>query len=657
MNGNDRQGLADVYVRYPVEGFFTYRIPETLSVCPGMRVTVNFRKRVIPAFVHRVHNNEPEGVALKEIDGVIDAHPIFDDRLIRFAEFVAANYLCTVGEVLALALPSGQGRSIKRAAPVPAVQERRIELTDMQQRIFKLILESREKPYHLIFGITGSGKTEIYIELAKSIIEKQQSVIYLVPEITISSQIYERVASVFGDQLILYHSRLTPNQRLSNWIRFYRGDARIAVGARSAVFLQCPDLGLVIIDEEHDASYKESSTPRYNARRLAMHRCKTEQAILVMGSATPSIESLYAAERGIFQLHQLTERYGHAGLPEIDIVRVKPDRPADLLSPRLRLHSKRAIEAGEQVILLLNRRGFAPILICNACGEAFTCPFCSISMNYHKDGCMHCHYCGYITPVNDRCVRCGSEDLVKLGSGTQRLEDTINTIFNNPRVFRLDQDSTRKKNVVFDLIDRMNRGAVDILLGTQMVAKGFDFHRVSTVGVILADIGINLPDFRSAERIFSLLMQVAGRCGRGAVAGKVIVQTLNDEHYLFDFLKRHDYYGFYRHELSMRKLMGYPPFSRIIRLLMRGKNEEKVIDSITALRTAIEEEIRQQQREITLLGPSPAPLPRIAGNYRYHLILKSKDIDGARAVVKSVKRGVGERYGYLEIDIDPHEIL
>jgi primosomal protein N' (replication factor Y) len=213
------------------------------------------------------------------------------------------------------------------------------------------------------------------------------------------------------------------------------------------------------------------------------------------------------------------------------------------------------------------------------------------------------------------------------------------------------------KDVIFDLIDKMNRGAVDILLGTQMVAKGFDFHRVSTVGVILADIGINLPDFRSAERIFSLLMQVAGRCGRGSVAGKVIVQTLNDEHYLFDFLKGHDYYGFYRHELSMRKLMDYPPFSRIIRLLVRGRNEEKVVDSIAALSTAIKEEIRRQRREISVLGPSPAPLPRIAGNYRYHLLLKSKDIDGTRAVVKSVKRGVGEGYGYLEIDIDPHEIL
>ncbi len=648
--------FADVYVRYPLASSFTYIIPDGMPVHPGMRVRVNFRNRIVSAFVHRVHGVKPVGFELKEIIEVIDSNPIFDSRLVSLAEYVASNYICSVGEVLSMALPSAESERHRYKKPLISHGERKIGLTEAQKGIYEDIINSLENPFHLIYGITSSGKTEIYIELAKHVIAQNRSAIYLVPEITLSSQIYERISNVFGEQLVIYHSRLTANQRLNSWMRFYRGEAKIAVGTRSAVFLQCPDLGLIIIDEEHDGSYKENSTPRYNARRVAVHRCRQEKSLLVMGSATPSIESLYAAERNIFKLHRLKDRYGNAQLPVIEIVKIEPFKPSDMLSSVLRLYSKQAIDRGNQVIYLLNRRGFSPILICNECGEVVNCPFCSISMNYHRDGQMHCHYCGFRKGLLKSCEECGSDDMVKLGSGTQRLEEMIGEVFGKLRVFRLDQDSSRKKDVVFELIDKMNRGEIDILLGTQMVAKGFDFHNVSTVGIILADIGINLPDFRSTERIFSLLMQVAGRCGRGEQPGMVIVQTLNDKHYIFDFLKDHDYYGFYRYELSVRKMMDYPPFTRITRLLVRGRDQERVRESVYALKSEIEVEIKKRNRDISLLGPAEAPIPKISSNYRYHLLLKSRDIENVKEIVKSVRNCISDG-SYLEIDVDPYDIL
>jgi primosomal protein N' (replication factor Y) len=533
------------------------------------------------------------------------------------------------------------------------------ELTIDQKTVFHDILDSynKNRPHHLIFGITGSGKTEIYIELAKHVIALGRSVIYLVPEITLSSQIFERLYNVFGNELTVYHSQLTANQRLYSWMRFFTGQAKIAVGTRSAVFMQCPDLGLMIIDEEHDWSYKEHSTPRYHARRLAYHRCNMEKAILVMGSATPSIESLYSAEIGALKLHVLKDRFGEAELPEIDIVKIDPKKGEALLSPKLMIYSKRALENGNQAIFLLNRRGFSPVVLCNDCGEALLCPHCNISLNFHKSGKMICHYCGFTRNLPEKCPECGSENIIKLGAGTQKVEDIINKTFAGYKVFRLDQDSTRKKYAIFDIVERMSRKEIDILLGTQMVAKGFDFHNVSVVGVLLADIGLNMPDFRASEKIFSLLIQVSGRCGRGKVRGKVVIQTMDENHHIFGFLKNHDYFGFYKHELSMRKTLQYPPFSRIARLLVRGKKEEKVIESVNNLKAALEKEVVKSDKPVTILGPASAPLARISNNYRHHIILKSEKIESIRQVIKPARSVVTGRDVYLEVDIDPYDIL
>ncbi len=656
--------FADVYVGYPVEGSYTYSIPKDMDIMTGTRVKVNFRNRIVTAFVHNIHNIKPDIKIIKEIEKKIDKSPIFDKRLIALAEYTALNYICNTGEVIAMALPSGEKSSSRYKHPFKDknIQTRDILLNDEQRLVYNDILDSynNDQLFHLLFGITGSGKTEIYIEIAKHIINQGRSVIYLVPEITLSSQIYQRLYNVFADDLIVYHSRLTANQRLMNWIKFYSGNAKIAIGTRSAIFLQCPDLGLIIIDEEHDWSYKEHSSPRYHTRRLAYYRSKQERTLLVMGSATPSIESLFSSEHGPFKLHNLKCRFGNAELPEIEIVKINPSKNKTMISPKLLLHTKKALDRKHQVIFLLNRRGFSPVVLCNSCGSVLECPYCNISLNLHKENPhqdkLICHYCGYSRTQPSKCPKCGSNEIIRLGAGTQKIEDNIKNNFDGSIIFRLDQDSTRKKDTIFEVIQKMSNGDIDILLGTQMVAKGFDFHKVSVVGILLADIGLNMPDFRASERIFSLLIQASGRCGRGNERGKVILQTINEDNYIFKYLKSHDYFGFYRHELSVRKMLQYPPFSRMARLLIRGKKEEKVIKSINNLKDELTAEIKKKNYKITLLGPVSAPLAKISNNFRHHIILKSKDIEQIRKTIRAANRHYGNNL-YLEIDIDPYDIL
>jgi len=637
-------------------------VPEGIELKTGCRVTVPFGNKNITGYTASVHRQKPETFETKDVLSLIDEEPIFDERLIDLCRFTADSYCSYTGESLAMALPSGRKVSGRRKTAPPAESAgRRGGLTHEQKLIADKISARTEAGHlvHCLFGITGSGKTEIYIEAAERTIAAGKSVIYLVPEISLSSQIYERLYSVFGGELIMYHSALSPNQRFYSWQNFYAGKSRIAVGTRSAVFLQPPDLGLIIIDEEHDASFKERSAPRYNARRLAMYRSKKEGAALIVGSATPSVETLYAAQEGLIELHRLTTRYGKAALPSIEIVKSDAKlRAGNIISPILKLKTKQAIDSGNQAIYLLNRRGFAPIILCDKCGEILQCPDCSISLNLHKGGGMLCHYCGYKARMPDACPKCGASPLLALGAGTQKAEDVVAKTFPASRVKRLDQDNSRKKGSVFDIIDGMINGEIDILLGTQMVAKGFDFPGVSVVGVLMADIGLNIPDFRSAERIFSLLVQVAGRSGRGDKPGAVFIQTIDPEHPVFKFIKSHDYESFYRDELDIRKSLRYPPFSRLARILVRGADEKLVENGIEIVAASLIKAIGTMGKTTLLLGPVAAPVEKIGGNYRHHIILKGTDIAGMRRVIRSVRDEISlHRKLYLEIDIDPVDML
>ncbi|HOJ29730.1 MAG TPA: primosomal protein N' [Spirochaetota bacterium] len=644
--------FVDVAVGFPVDGFFTYSTDDT-SITKGMRVVVNFNNRKTTGYVVHVHD-DPPNFDVKPVIKVLDTQPIFDDRLLRLAQFVSNHYVCYFGEALGTALPSGKSYNIRTKPFTFGDSSKEVILTEEQEQIYRAIMNQPQK-VHCIYGITGSGKTEVYIALAKKMIQQGKAVLYLVPEISISSQMFERLKAVFGQTLVMYHSGMNPNQRLVSWKRFYTGQAMIAVGTRSAIFMQAPNLGLIIIDEEHDSSYKENSTPRYHARTVAWYRHRQEGAMLVLGSATPSLETLYAIQRTSIVQHQLNKRFGTAKLPELEIVTVKASNARTIFSNTLLFSIKKAIEAREQVILLLNRRGFAPVMLCQDCGTAVQCPHCSISLTHHKQKLL-CHYCHYEAVVPEHCSNCGSKHLVMVGSGTQRVEEVLQKMFPAATVVRLDQDSARRKNFLPAVVNDMMNGNIDILLGTQMVAKGFDFPNVSLVGVMLADIGLLLPDFRAVERTFALLVQVAGRSGRGEVGGKVIVQTINPDNPIFHFLKNHDYMGFCQKELSIRKALNYPPYIRLARLVVRGAKED-IVATVAGQCRDILQELSPQFPDITILGPSQAPLHKIASQYRYHIVLKSNNVEKLSGILAQCKKKVNLQGTYVEIDIDPLDLL
>ena len=644
--------FVDVAVGFPIDGFFTYSTDDH-TIRKGMRVVVDFNNRNTIAYVVRVHDNAPD-FEVKPVIKVLDTQPIFDDRLLSLAQFVANHYVCYFGEAIGTALPSGKSYNVRTKHLAFGDSSKEVTLTAEQEHIYTAILNQPERA-HCIYGITGSGKTEVYIALARTMIQEGKSVLYLVPEISLSSQMFERLKAVFGHTLVMYHSGMNPNERLVSWKRFYMGEALIAVGTRSAIFMQAPNLGLIIIDEEHDSSYKENSTPRYHARTVAWYRHRQEGAILVLGSATPSLETLYAIQRNRIVLHQLHKRFGNAQLPQLEIVPVKASNARTIFSNSLLFSIKKAIEAKQQVILLLNRRGFAPVMLCQDCGTAVQCPHCSISLTHHKQKLL-CHYCHYEASVPERCSNCGSKNLVMVGSGTQRVEEVLQKMFPGVRLIRLDQDSARRKNFLPNVVNDMIEGNIDILLGTQMVAKGFDFPNVSLVGVILADIGLLLPDFRAVERTFALLVQVAGRSGRGDVGGKVIVQTINPDNPIFHYLKNHDYMGFCSKELSIRKALQYPPYIRLARCVVRGAKED-IVASVADQCRDILQELSPQFPDITILGPSQAPLYKIASQYRYHIVLKSNNVEALSGILAQCKKMVNLQGTYLEIDIDPLDLL
>lgn len=644
--------FVDVAVGLPIDGFFTYSSDDRI-IRKGMRVVVDFNGRNTIAYVVRVHDDAPD-LDVKPVIKILDTQPIFDDRLLSLAQFVANHYVCYIGEAIRTALPSGKSYNVRTKPLTFGDSSKELVLTVEQEQIYSAILNQPERA-HCIYGITGSGKTEVYIALAKTMIQEGKSVLCLVPEISLSSQMFERLKAVFGSTLVVYHSGMNPNERLVSWKRFYLGEALIAVGTRSAIFMQSPTLSLIIIDEEHDNSYKENSTPRYHARTVAWYRHRQEKALLVLGSATPSLETLYAIKRNRIELHQLHKRFGNAQLPQLEIVPVKASNARTIFSNSLLFSIKKTIEAKQQVILLLNRRGFAPVMLCQDCSTAVQCPHCSISLTHHKQKLL-CHYCRYETAVPERCSNCGSKNLVMVGSGTQRVEEVLQKMFPSARLIRLDQDSARRKNFLPNVVNDMIQGNIDILLGTQMVAKGFDFPNVSLVGVILADIGLLLPDFRAVERTFALLVQVAGRSGRANVCGKVIVQTINPDNPIFHYLKNHDYMGFCNKELSIRKTLQYPPYIRLARCVVRG-TKENIVASVANQCRDILQKLSPQFPDITILGPSQAPLYKIASQYRYHVVLKSNNVEALSGILSQCKKRVNLQGTYLEIDIDPLDLL
>src|SRR3989475_4151544 len=477
----------------------------------------------------------------------------------------------------------------------------------------------------LLHGVTGSGKTAVYLAAMKSVLDAGQSAILLVPEIGLTPAVAANLHQVFGDEVAILHSALSAQERAEQWHRIKRGAARIVVGTRFAVFAPVTDLALIIVDEEQDSSYKQEETPRYHARDVAVMRAKVANAVVVLGSATPSLESYFNAKKNKYVLIKLPDRVEQRPLPEVELIDMRQEFQEtgheQVISRKLAEEIKERMDRREQVMVLLNRRGYAPLVLCRACGKTLECKNCAIALTHHKRARkMECHYCGYTAPVPQHCVHCGSEYVYFLGTGSEKLEELLHGLFPEARIGRLDRDTVRGRDDFERMLAGMDAGEIDLLVGTQMIAKGHDIHNVTLVGVVGADMALGMPDFRAAERTFQLLPQVAGRAGRGDTPGKVVLQTYFPDHYAVQFAANHDFAGFYEKELRFRSWMHYPPYSALANVLVRSSKLDEALQWSGTLGKWFE---RTRHEGIRVLGPATAPILRLKQDYRYHFILKS----------------------------------
>ncbi len=677
---------ADICFRLPIREYFTYEIPDELAekVKPGCRVIASLRGKEEEGIVRFIHNQTPS-FDLSKILKVVDEDAIVNEDQMKLSEWMAEFYLSGYGEALFKMFPNGKRR------PSPQTRKKVQDLTpdhelnDLQRAAYESVLKDlpsalndtesqkeRATPIHLLFGITGSGKTEVYIHILRECLERNQNAILLVPEISLTVQLVQRLHQVFGEELALLHSGLSGSDRFRSYIRVLRGECSIAVGTRSAVFAPVKNPAIIIIDEEHDGSFKEHSSPRYDARQIAMIRTRNSGGVVLFGSATPRIETMYRCssqrEEGGFRyfLHVLTKRATGAELPDIHIIEAPP---ADIpVTGDLVREIGKNLDDRKQSLLLLNRRGHAPYLYCSSCAATIKCPSCSVALTVHRNNLAMCHYCGHRQIVTDECPECNNKSVKRIGSGTQKLEDYLLNLYPSATLERLDSDSAINAETVEQTIGRLVRGEMDILVGTQMIAKGLDAPGVTLVGVLQADNHLGLPDFRAAERTFSLLTQVAGRAGRSSWKGRVYFEVLNPNEIVILDAARQDYLSFYKRELEIRKIAGYPPYMRIIRLLVRSSASEEAYNLCLGVAEKIREAIHNS-REVQnsesvidpiILGPAPAPLEKLNNKYRYHVLIKTNQIRKVRNILDEIlsdlKKGM-HKDAYLEIDFDPVDLL
>jgi primosomal protein N' (replication factor Y) len=497
-------------------------------------------------------------------------------------------------------------------------------------------VEEKKFSVSLLHGVTGSGKTAVYLAAMQAVLESGQSAVLLVPEIGLTPAAAANLHQVFGDEVAILHSALSADERAEQWHRIRRGEARIVVGTRSAVFAPVTNLALIVVDEEHDSSYKQEETPRYNGRDVAVMRGKLADAAVVLASATPSVESYHNAETGKYRLIELKERVERRPLPEVELVDMRFEfqqtGSEQIFSRPLIREVTDRLERGEQAMILLNRRGYSSVVLCRACGETLQCKNCSIAMTFHKAAHrMECHYCGYRQAVPTRCATCNSEHIYFLGVGSEKVEEKLHAAFPQARIGRLDRDTVRSRSDFERVLNQFHSGEINLLVGTQMIAKGHDVHGVTLVGVVGADYALGFPDFRAAERTFQLLTQVAGRAGRGETPGKVVLQTYHPDHYAIQFAQRHDYASFYEKEIRFRKWMHYPPFSALANVLVRSDKLEHTLRWTGQLGKWFES---TRNEGVRVLGPSVAPIMRLKRDFRYHFILKASSREKLNAALK-----------------------
>jgi primosomal protein N' (replication factor Y) (superfamily II helicase) len=649
----DQAPAVQVVFNVPVGRSFTYAVAAGQNAPVGVRVRAPFGRRSLTgAVIAAATPDSAAGFELKLLERVVDERPLFGALELELAQWIADFYLCSLGEALFTMLPGGKRESEGEGVGEAPGGRSAPTLSEHQARAVDRILQGSEKAYYL-YGVTGSGKTEVFLRVAKEILARGLGVIYLVPEISLVHQVARVFSAELGPRVVEMHSGLPPARRLRAWTAVREGQADLVIGARSAVFAPLPRPGLIIIDEEHEGSYKAGSTPRYHARQVAFHRAAAQGCRLLMGSATPSVEALENMSQGAIVRLDLPERVAGGGMPRIEVVDMKAE--TGILSRKLLEALKQTVAEGRQAVLFLNRRGFSYFFYCRSCGFEMKCRRCSVALTYHKArNRMVCHYCGASAAPVAVCPECGSLDVGPSGFGTEKVEEELTAIFPDLRVARLDTDTARRRNVLKSVLARFRDRELDVLVGTQMVAKGLDFPGVKLVGVVSADTGLQLPDFRALERTFALIVQVSGRAGRITPDGRVIVQTLRPETGVIQRAALGQAEQFYREELALRRQLRFPPFYRLVRLLVRGRDRERV----AAAAAAAAQTAAAAAPDVDVLGPVECPLALIAGNYRQHVLLRAQRLGPVHAAAAAVQRSWRKAAGvYLEIDVDPVSLL
>lgn len=658
---------------------YTYGVKDDAKI--GSKVYVPFARsrNLREAYVVETdeHSGDGLGKRLRYIEKVDDDVSL-SEEMIRTALWMKKRYICRLIDAVNCFTPVGE-KARRGQRKNPFAEEKGEpssvkELTLQQAQILQRIGEAAKAKKHMRFllhGVTGSGKTEIYIRAAQQVLEQGRNVIVLVPEIALTGQIIDRFIGRFGSgKVAVLHSKLSLGERYDQWKKVRDGcdgDGQIVIGARSAVFAPLENIGLIVIDEEHETTYKSDHTPKYDTIEVALKRVqdKDNNGILLLGSATPSVVSYQRAQEGIYELLELTERYNKVVLPEISIVDMREELKRgnrSIISSELCSKMKDTLEAGRQVILFLNRRGYSTFVSCRECGYVARCPGCGLSLTYHKAGGQAvCHYCGYHEPAPNKCPECGSKYIRYFGSGTEKLEEAVSNLFPEYAAERLDLDTVKRKGELTRKLKAFRSGKTQILIGTQIIAKGLDFRNVGLSGIVSADVSLNIPDFRSPERTFQLITQAAGRAGRGDSQGHVVIQTYSPEHYAVAFASQHDYKGFFETEKQLRAYMGYPPYSDLFQIVFTAKREDAAKDGAESWYERIRGRMAREDQEM-VFPPQQAYLGKIKDIYRYSMLIKCPQ--GRRAEYSRIVAAVREediekkKKDYTAIvDINPYSFI
>ena len=669
-----------------LEKTFTYKIPDGINAEVGMRALVPFGNRKVEGFIMRIYNDGNFDYEVKEIFSLIDDYPVINKEMLELGKYISKKNLSTLisayQAMLPLALKAKNKVSINRKyniyleaicdSNIKTLKQKEVydfikekglvlkseissksilktlldngnlkevkkeayrleediekkalnyELTIEQKNVLDSVKLNSFKPY-LIHGVTGSGKTLVYIKLIEKVLKEGKEAILLVPEISLTPQVVDIFKSHFGRVVAILHSGLSDGEKYDEWRKIERKEVSIVIGARSAIFAPFTNIGIIIVDEEHSATYKQENMPMYNAIDIALKRGKTYKCPVVLGSATPSIESYTRSKIGIYKLLEMKERV-NKNLPRVTLIDMKDEfkKGNRVFSELVISKVNDRLDKGEQVIFLLNRRGFSTVVTCKECGFTHKCPNCDIPLTYHKSGnIMKCHYCDYNVPRLLECPMCHSKNINSLGMGTEKLEELINSTFPLAKTIRMDIDTTRRKNAHKNIIEEFKNEKYNVLVGTQMIAKGLDFPKVTLVVVVNGDASLNIPDFRSAERTYDLLSQVSGRAGRADIPGEVIIQGFNMNHYSIVAAKNNDYLGFYNEEMKIRKVLKYPPYYNLCLIKISGKNYEQVLGEANKISVYLKGHIKD-----IVLGPSSANMPKLNNVYYIQIIIKFKN--------------------------------